>query len=77
MAVEDEAALEPEYEPAYEPELEPALQQAAEPASVPDFVPLAAVAAAKPRRQAIAEPATAGKGKAAFTLRLDPSRHLK
>jgi hypothetical protein len=57
---------EPEPEPAFEPE--------------PVFEPVSAsapVAVARPRRQPKPRSAPGSSGKAAFTLRLDPSRHLK
>ena len=58
-------AAEPEPEP--EPEFEP----------MPAPVAIAPVAAARPRRQPKPRSAPGSKGKAAFTLRLDASRHLK
>jgi hypothetical protein len=58
----------------YEPKPEAEADPEPEPAPVP-FV--AAVPATKARRLAPPRAATGSKGKAAFTLRLDPSRHLK
>ncbi|MCF2514290.1 hypothetical protein LVY65_04315 [Sphingomonas sp. G124] len=63
------AAASPEREPEPEPELVP------EPAPVAVVaVPARAVAPVRPRRP---RAAAGSKGKAAFTLRLDPARHLK
>ena len=58
----------------YEPEAEQAL--AVEPA-VAAVVPKPAPVAAAPRRAPRPRAAPGTKGKAAFTLRLDPERHLK
>jgi len=55
-----------------EPEFEPA----PEPVAIAP-VAIAPVAVARPRRQPNARSAPGSKGKAAFTLRLDASRHLK
>jgi hypothetical protein len=49
----------------------------AAPAPAPVLAPVATVVAAKPRRSPTARSAPGSKGKAAFTLRLDPERHLK
>ena len=57
---------EPVLEPVFEPVFEPA------PVAAP-----APVAMSKPRREPRARSAPGTNGKAAFTLRLDPSRHLK
>jgi hypothetical protein len=67
----DETAelYEPEADDASEPEVEAA------PALVPAVAPRAP--AAKPRRAPRPRSAAGAKGKAAFTLRLDPGRHLK
>ena len=59
-------AAEPVLEPVFEPTPEPVFVRAAEPVRAP-----AKVVALPPRER------TAGKPKAAFTLRLDPDRHLK
>ena len=65
-------------DPVFEPEQDEGvldLVEAIDPAAVvpePEFEPVA-VALPEPR----VEPAAAGKAKAAFTLRLDPQRHLK
>jgi hypothetical protein len=61
------AAASPEQEPEPEPVPEPAPVAVAE-------VPVRAVAPVRPRRP---RAAAGSKGKAAFTLRLDPARHLK
>ena len=66
----------------FEPEAEDATALvAAEPAPVPTSAPVAVSApvapVAAPRRAARARVAPGSKGKAAFTLRLDPERHLK
>ena len=60
------SAPEPVLEPVFEPTPEPVFERAAEPVRAP-----AKVVALPPRERA------AGKPKAAFTLRLDPDRHLK
>ena len=59
-----EAVLAPDPEPDFEPEPQAQL------APVP-------VLAARPHRQTKARSVPGSKGKAAFTLRLDPDRHLK
>lgn len=60
---------------AFEPEAEEAAAPVvAEPASAPVAV---AVSAPAPRRAPRVRVAVGSKGKAAFTLRLDPDRHLK
>ena len=58
------------YEPEAEGELEPAVAESAAPAP-------AIVRAPSPRRASRPRAAPGSKGKAAFTLRLDPERHLK
>jgi hypothetical protein len=67
--------FEPEAEAAFEPEAQP------EPAARPVAPVKAAVAAVvpnpAPRRAPRPRSVNGAKGKAAFTLRLDPSRHLK
>jgi hypothetical protein len=60
------SAPEQVLEPVFEPTPEPVFERAAEPVRAP-----AKVVALPPRER------TAGKPKAAFTLRLDPDRHLK
>jgi hypothetical protein len=74
-AYEAEPAEAPEYEdeaPAYEAEpAEPVYQRPIK-AAVAAVTPTPA-----PRRAPKARSVAGGKGKAAFTLRLDPSRHLK
>jgi hypothetical protein len=60
------SAPEPVLEPVFEPTPEPVFDRAPEPVRAP-----AKVVALPPRER------TAGKAKAAFTLRLDPDRHLK
>ncbi|WP_344697757.1 hypothetical protein [Sphingomonas limnosediminicola] len=53
-------------------------QSEAQPESVPAVVPVAAHAAVStPKRAPRSRAAPGSKGKAAFTLRLDPERHLK
>jgi len=54
----------------------PEIVRAPEPTPMPTPVPVA-VAMAKPRRQPKPRSVPGASGKAAFTLRLDPSRHLK
>jgi len=54
----------------------PEIVRAPEPTPMPAPVPVA-VAMAKPRRQPKPRSVPGASGKAAFTLRLDPSRHLK
>jgi len=54
----------------------PEIVRAPEPTPMPTAVPVA-VAMAKPRRQPKPRSVPGASGKAAFTLRLDPSRHLK
>jgi hypothetical protein len=66
-----QAAVEPEPEAEAEAEAEAAYE---EPAEEPEIVHAVEPAAVVPIRQRRAAPA---KGKAAFTLRLDPDRHLK
>jgi hypothetical protein len=76
-------AFEPEAEP-FEPEVEPFEPEAeetsamvvADPAPAPVYVPASGPAVA-PRRAARVRVSPGSKGKAAFTLRLDPDRHLK
>ena len=76
---EPEHEPEHEHEHEHEPELEPEAIAASElePAPEPEPEPVRAVTPAPvvalPKRRAPA----AAKGKAAFTLRLDPDRHLK
>jgi hypothetical protein len=67
---EPEFEPEPEFKPEFKPEMveEPAPAPAVAPPPVVVFQP-----AAKP----VERTETSAKGKAAFTLRLDPSRHLK
>ncbi len=65
-----EAVLAPELEPQIEPEIQPA------PVAI-DVAIAAPVAAPRPRRQPRQRSAPGTGGKAAFTLRLDPTRHLK
>jgi hypothetical protein len=60
------SAPEPVLEPVFVPTPEPVFERAPEPVRAP-----AKVVALPPRER------TAGKPKAAFTLRLDPDRHLK
>jgi hypothetical protein len=64
-----ESVLAPEPEP--QPQPEPT------PAPVAVIAAPAPVAAPRPRRQPRPRSAPGANGKAAFTLRLDPSRHLK
>ncbi len=53
-------------------------QSEAQPEAVPVVVPVAAhVAVSTPKRAPRSRAAPGSKGKAAFTLRLDPERHLK
>jgi hypothetical protein len=59
----------------YESEAE--AQPAPAPAPVPESVPAPVFVAPAPRRAPRARSAPGSKGKAAFTLRLDPQRHLK
>jgi hypothetical protein len=75
-AEELEAETEVEVEAEFEPE--PEIFEAEEPivAIAPVFVP-SAQPAPPPRRQRTPRSAPGSKGKAAFTLRLDPDRHLK
>ncbi|HVF83541.1 MAG TPA: hypothetical protein VM913_05160 [Sphingomicrobium sp.] len=61
-----------EPEAVRQPESEPELGRTPEPAFVPK-----PVAATKPASRPMPRPEALAKGKAAFTLRLDPSRHLK
>lgn len=70
LAPVPEAGLEaePEPEPLTETEPEPVVQALVAPTPV---------TAVRPRRQTKARAAPGSKGKAAFTLRLDPERHLK
>lgn len=74
--VEDEV-LDEEYDETAElaEDEVPEVLRMPEPAPVP--VAVAPVAALKPRRQPKARSAPGSNGKAAFTLRLDPGRHLK
>ena len=58
-----------------EPELEPEAEYQAQ--AEPVIAPVAAAPAASPTRQVSVSAEPSAKGKAAFTLRLDPSRHLK
>jgi hypothetical protein len=60
-----------------EPEPAPVAEVAPEPVPEPVFVPVAAPAAAAPRRAPRPRSAPGASGKAAFTLRLNPDRHLK
>jgi outer membrane biosynthesis protein TonB len=75
---EPEPAPEPEPEveaEAFEPEPEPEPQPKPRPVAAP-----ARIAPAKPKAEIVAlprSPAVAARAKAAFTLRLDPERHLK
>lgn len=69
---EPEIALQPEPTNALQPEPEIAPQP--EPKAQPVTMP---VAVSPPRRQTKARAAPGSKAKAAFTLRLDPERHLK
>jgi hypothetical protein len=69
LNVEDSEEIDETAE-LYEPE--------AQPESVPLVVPVAASAAVPaPKRASRSRAAPGSKGKAAFTLRLDPERHLK
>jgi hypothetical protein len=81
--LEAEVEAEPEVEAEFEPEAETIeakaeILEAEEPivSVAPVFVPRAQPAPA-PRRQRMPRSAPGSKGKAAFTLRLDPDRHLK
>jgi hypothetical protein len=65
-----EAVLAPALEPQIEPEIQPA------PVAI-EVAIAAPVAAPRPRRQPRQRSAPGTGGKAAFTLRLDPTRHLK
>jgi hypothetical protein len=65
--VEDEDAQSAELD-------EPVVEELPPPPPPPIVVPIATVA---PRRSPSARAAPGSKGKAAFTLRLDPDRHLK
>ena len=67
--VEQQRALEESFQPA-EPEPEPEI--APEPAPAP----VKAAVVRLPKRKALPAPST-GKAKSAFTLRLDPERHLR
>ena len=88
QVVEQRRQLEEAFapEPADEPEPQPVLQALPEPEPEPELEPDPAVEAAPvpavvalPRRVAAVTPvpALAARAKAAFTLRLDPERHLK
>ena len=46
-------------------------------AATPAIAPIAPIAVVRPRRQSKPRAAPGSNGKAAFTLRLDPARHLK
>jgi len=70
---EAEADSQAEAEAGVEPEEAPAPSFP----SAPIMVPIASVPSPAPRRAPRPRSATGSKGKAAFTLRLDPSRHLK
>jgi hypothetical protein len=73
--VEQQRALKKSFEPEPEPEPESEPEFVPEPAFVPAPAPKAA-----PRAEVVSLPrprAIAGKAKTAFTLRLDPGRHLK
>jgi hypothetical protein len=66
------------YEPEAETAPEPAPTAAPAPVSAPAPEPVVAAAPApQPRRAAKPRPAAGAKNKAAFTLRLNPERHLK
>jgi hypothetical protein len=71
------AEPEPEYEP--EPEVEVEAVEAVEPQPEPVAAPVRK-APAKPKAEVVSLPrsrAVTARAKAAFTLRLDPERHLK
>ena len=77
VVVEQQRALEESFAPA-ELEAEPAVEEMVEaeaPAPLPAAKPRASVVRL-PKRRALPV-ATPGKTKAAFTLRLDPERHLR
>jgi hypothetical protein len=73
---EPEAYVEPEPEVYVEPEPEPEAEAEAEPEARP-AVPQEARVVKLPRPRITRAPAPAVRAKAAFTLRLDPDRHLK
>jgi len=75
---EAEVEPEPEFEPEFEPETFELDEPAYEPA-VPAVKPAVAAVTPNPapRRAPRARSAPGSKEKSAFTLRLDPSRHLK
>jgi hypothetical protein len=76
---EAEEAYEPEPEPeaVIEPETGPEVAIESEPDPDPEPEPMRGVAEAAPVVSISDRRLTAPKGKAAFTLRLDPERHLK
>jgi hypothetical protein len=75
VVVEQQRALEESFAPAAaEPEAEIEAFEAEAPTPVPAAKPRAAVVRL-PKRRAL--PAPAAKAKSAFTLRLDPERHLR
>ena len=79
FAPKKQMALDAPPPVAFEPvELEPeAVVAAPEPVAVAAPAPVAAVAPPAPRRASVPRSQAGQKSKAAFTLRLDPERHLK
>ena len=80
----EEESLDEDYDETAElvdgdelPEMVLAPEPALEPTPLAVQVPAPIVPAPRPRRQTKARSAPGSSGKAAFTLRLDPSRHLK
>jgi|SRR6266542_5879460 len=81
-ADDSEEAEQDETAELYQPEAEPEVEEAgelyeaeAEPEPMP--APLVVAPVPQPRRSAAPRAAAGSKNKAAFTLRLDPSRHLR